>query len=149
MPTIYIETTINASIEKVFDLNRDIDLHQKSTEETNERAIAGKISGLIELNETVTWRAKHLGVYQDLTSKITRMNFPSHFTSKMQKGAFKSMEHQHIFIPLEKGTLMIDVFQYQSPFGILGKIADFLFLKKYMKRLLTKQNTIIKNTAEK
>lgn len=149
MPTIYIETIINASIEKVFDLNRDIDLHQKSTEDTNERAIAGKISGLIELNETVTWRAKHLGFYQDLTSKITRMNIPNHFTSKMQKGAFKSMEHQHIFIPLEKGTLMIDVFQYQSPFGILGKIADFIFLKRYMKNLLTKRNTIIKNTAEK
>jgi len=54
MVTIYLETLIKADIHKVFDLARDIDLHQKSTSKTNEKAIAGRTSGLIEENETVT-----------------------------------------------------------------------------------------------
>ncbi|WP_317124917.1 hypothetical protein [Chryseobacterium nematophagum] len=48
MSRIYLETIINADIHKVFDLARDIDLHQKSTQKTNEKAISGRITGLIE-----------------------------------------------------------------------------------------------------
>lgn len=59
MPVIYLEPFIDAPIEKCFDLARSIDLHMESTKHTGETAIAGKTSGIIELNETVTWRAKH------------------------------------------------------------------------------------------
>lgn len=55
MPVITLDTYIQASREVVFDLSRDIDLHQISTRHTNEKAIAGKTSGLIGLGETVTW----------------------------------------------------------------------------------------------
>ena len=74
MPIIELRTEINANIEIVFDLSRSIDLHKISTEYTNETAIAGKTSGLIGLNESVTWRAKHFWIYQKLTSKITEFN---------------------------------------------------------------------------
>ena len=57
MAEIYLKTYINADIRKVFDLSRNIDFHQQSTIKTNEKAIAGKTGGLIELGETVT---KHL-----------------------------------------------------------------------------------------
>ncbi|WP_346729958.1 SRPBCC family protein [Chryseobacterium capnotolerans] len=73
MSRIYLKTLIDADIQTVFDLARNIDLHQQSTSRTHEKAIAGRMSGLIEENETVTWRAKHLGVYQNLTTKIISM----------------------------------------------------------------------------
>lgn len=73
MPRIYLETRISAPVEIVFDLSRSIDLHKISTEHTKEEAIAGKTSGLIALGETVTWRAKHLGFTQNLTSKNNRL----------------------------------------------------------------------------
>ena len=66
MPKINLTTTIDAPIERVFDLARSIDLHKLSTKKTNEEAVNGKTSGLIELGETVTWRAKHFNVYQKL-----------------------------------------------------------------------------------
>lgn len=109
MIEIYLETFINADIRKVFDLSRNIDFHQKSTAKTNEKAITGKTSGLIELGETVTWRAKHLGFYQNLTTKITEMENPKMFTDIMIEGAFKSMKHQHIFKEKEGKILMIDI----------------------------------------
>lgn len=148
MSKIYLETLINADIQKVFDLSRDIDFHQASTSKTNERAIAGKTSGLIELGETITWRAKHLGFYQTLTTKIIEMESPKMFTDIMVKGAFKSMRHQHIFREKKGRTLMIDVFEFESPFGILGKIVNQLFLKNYLRNFLIERNRMIKEIAE-
>ena len=148
MTKIYLETSINADIHKVFDLSRDIDFHQKSTSETNEKAIAGKTSGLIELGETVTWRAKHLGFYQNLTTKIIEMESPKMFKDVMTKGAFKSMKHQHIFKENEGKTLMIDIFEFESPFRIIGNIFNQIFLKNYLKKFLIERNRMIKEIAE-
>ncbi|WP_160140199.1 SRPBCC family protein [Chryseobacterium sp. c4a] len=148
MSRIYLETLINADIQIVFDLARNIDLHQQSTSQTHEKAIAGRTSGLIEENETVTWRAKHLGVYQNLTTKIISMKKPGQFTDEMQKGAFKSLHHQHIFKTIEGKTLMIDIFDFESPLGIIGKIFNTLYLKNYLTKFLLERNKLIKTTAE-
>lgn len=148
MPIIYLETQIRAPKAIVFDLSRSIDLHKVSTKHTKEEAIAGKTSGLIEMNEFVTWRAKHFGVFQNLTSKITAFDWPNTFTDEMQKGAFKSFSHEHLFTESNGMTLMTDIFEYQSPFGLLGKLADLLFLKKYMTKLLENRNQVVKEFAE-
>ena len=148
MPRIELQTEIKADKKIVFDLSRSIDLHKISTQHTNETAIAGKTSGLIELKESVTWRAKHFGIYQRLTSKITEFEKPNYFVDEMVSGAFKRFKHEHHFKDSTNGTLMIDIFDYTSPLGFLGKIADKLFLKKYMTNLLIQRNQIVKEFAE-
>lgn len=148
MPVINLETKISAPIERVFDLSRSIDLHTKSTSKTNERAIAGRTSGLINLNETVTWRAKHFGVYQTLTSKITQFERPFHFRDSMERGIFKRIDHDHFFEEIAGGTLMRDKFDYAAPLWILGNLADLLFLEKYMTRFLQERNRLITKIAE-
>ncbi|MEM1325773.1 MAG: SRPBCC family protein [Bacteroidota bacterium] len=148
MPIIRLETYIEGSIEVVFDLSRSIDLHKYSAQATNEEAIAGVTSGLIGLGESVTWRAKHFGIYQRLTSKITAFQRPDYFVDEMEKGVFKSFKHEHIFEEQEGQTLMIDVFHYISPLGFLGRMADKLFLENYMKAFLEKRNEVIKEVAE-
>ena len=148
MPVITIITSINAPIQVVFDLSRSIDLHKLSTIQTNEEAVAGKTSGLIGEGESVTWRARHFGFYQILTSKITFLDHPNKFTDEMVDGAFKSFIYHHYFEEKNEATIMTDVFDYESPLGLLGKMADGLFLKQYMKRLLEKRNQTIKEFAE-
>ena len=148
MPLIILKTYIQAERSVVFDLSRSIDLHKISTQQTNEEAITGVTSGLIGMNESVTWRAKHLGFYQKLTSKITAFNHPESFTDEMVSGAFKQFKHEHIFEVHDQGTLMIDRFDYTSPYGVLGKIVDALFLKKYMTNLLITRNQSVKKFAE-
>ena len=66
----------------------------------------------------------------------------------MLRGAFSRMEHHHYFEQAGSGTVMRDVFSFQSPLGILGRIADFLFLTRYMKSFLIERNRVIKATAE-
>lgn len=148
MPVIKIVTYIEAPVKTVFDLARSIDLHKISTAHTKEEAIAGKTSGLIEMEETVTWKAKHFGFTQILTSKITAFDSPYCFTDEMVKGAFKGFKHDHIFEEQGMKTIMTDIFHYESPVGILGKLADVLFLKKYLKSFLKERISVIKEYAE-
>lgn len=148
MPVINLQTHINANINIVFDLSRSIDLQSKYVTDSNERAVAGRTSGLIGHNETVTYRGKHLGVKQYLTSRVTDFDPPHFFADEMQKGAFKSMRHEHHFISTGKGTIMKDVFNFESPLGILGKLANTLFLKSYMTNFLVNRNKVIKEFAE-
>ena len=149
MPVIELVTSIAAPIDRVFDLARSIDLHTYSTSHTGERAVAGVTSGLIGLNEEVTWRARHFGVWQSLTVRITAFERPTHFTDVMLRGAFCSMEHHHDFEPAANGTTaMRDLFRFQSPLGIFGRLVDFLVLTRHMKLLLIERNRVIKATAE-
>lgn len=148
MPRIELQTEIKANKEIVFDLSRSIDLHRISTARTNETAIAGKTSGLIGLNESVTWKAKHFGIYQKLTSRITEFNRPTYFADEMVSGPFSHFKHEHHFEDLNSGTLMTDIFDYTSPLGILGRLVDRLVLKKYMTTLLVERNRIVKEFAE-
>lgn len=148
MATIYLQTFIKAPLERVFDLARSIDLHKLSTAETNEEAVAGKTAGLIELGETVTWRARHLGVYQKLSVQITEYDRPHYFKDEMLQGAFSYVRHLHRFEIQGGYTLMSDVFEFGSPFGLLGRLFDMFFLQGYMTRFLMKRNEMIKSIAE-
>ncbi len=148
MPIITLETQIKTSMDVCFDLSRSIDLHQISTAHTNEKAIGGVTSGLIKLNEIVTWQAVHFGITQQLTSKITAFNQPYHFRDEQVKGTFKYFIHDHYFETINDKVIMKDVFDFESPLGFLGKIVNVMILKRYMTNLLVKRNAIIKAYAE-
>jgi len=115
---------------------------------TNERAITGKTSGLIEQGEWVTWEAKHLLKKRYLTIAITCMQPYALFIDEMQKGDFKMMRHEHHFKQAGEGTIITDVFKFESPYSWLGKLVNALFLINYMRRLLIQRNNIIKEYAE-
>ena len=149
MPKIILEIIIDAPREVVFDLARSIDFHKESTKHTKEQAIAGKTKGLIELGESVTWRAKHFGFWLILESKVTEFDYPNSFADEMVRGNFKSFKREHIFEIKGDKTVMTDIFDYKSPLGFLGKLADMFFLKKYMTKFLSTRNTILKDYIEK
>ncbi len=148
MATIVLVTEILAPKQRCFDLSRSIDLHKISTAESEEEAIAGVTSGLIGLNETVTWRARHFGIWFELTSKITAFQSPDYFIDEMHKGIFKSFIHKHEFISEGEKTIMKDEFAFESPLGLLGKLANKLVLKQYLTKFLLERNRIIKEYAE-
>ena len=148
MPLIKLETIINAPVERVFDLARSIDLHKDSMSKYDEKAVAGKTSGLIEMNETVTWEATHFGVRQKLTSRITAFDRPNYFRDSMVSGAFTRFDHDHFFEEYSGGTLLKDEFDFDSPLGILGNIADFLFVESHLRKMLEERNRLIKRIAE-
>lgn len=148
MPVVRVETWIDAGAETCFDLARSVDAHVSSTAQSRERAVAGVTSGLLELGDEVTWEARHLGIRQRLTAKITRFERPRMFEDRMVKGAFKSFVHVHEFEPARGGTRMVDTFDYKSPLGLLGALADVMFLERYMRRFLVDRASYLKQVAE-
>lgn len=148
MPIIELETKIKSEIGICFDLSRSIDLHTISTAKTNEKAIAGITSGLINAGEYVTWQATHFGIRQKLTSKITGFERPFYFRDEQLKGAFTYIIHDHHFKIEGDAVIMKDVFKFQSPFGLAGKLFDRIVLTKYLTKFLVRRNNVIKEYAE-
>ncbi len=149
MAFIKLETHIHAPIKICFDVSRDIDIHIESTKHTGERAIAGTTTGLIGPDESVTWQAKHLGIWQTLSTKITAFSYPTYFVDEMTDGAFVSMKHEHIFEQENGHTHMTDIFVFESPMGIFGRLFNMLYLTRYMRNLLEHRNAVIKQEAER
>lgn len=148
MARIHITTFISAPVERVFNLSRSINLHSISTAHTNEKAIAGTTTGLINLNETVTWQARHLFKTRLHTSKISALESPVFFVDEMTKGDFKSFRHEHHFKQVDNGTIMIDILEFEIPYGATGKFFNAIYLKKYLEKFLIKRNSTIKEYAQ-
>lgn len=149
MTTIRLETTIAAPIERVFDLACDIDFHIRSMAATGERAVAGRMTGRIERGDTITWRARHFGLWWSLTSRIMAVERPTRFADEQERGPFRWFRHDHRFEPRGNGTLMVDDWEHVSPFGPLGRLADRLVVGRHMRRLLEVRNAALKAEAER
>lgn len=148
MARVRIETEIAAPAERCFDAARGIDLHVRSVAHTGERAVAGRTSGRIGLGESVTFRGRHFGVIQHFTSQVTAFDRPRHFQDRMTKGAFRSFVHDHFFVEANGRTTMIDIVEFRSPLGALGRAVDWLFLSSYLNRLLQTRARAIKVAVE-
>lgn len=148
MATIRLDTLIVAPPERCFDLALDIDVHQASAMATKERVVAGRAHGICQLGDEITWEAVHFGIRQRLTVKIVALDRPHSFEDQMLRGAFKSMRHTHHFVERDGHTLMRDIFIYEAPLGILGRLFDRLFLHRHMTRFLLARNAWIKQVAE-
>jgi ligand-binding SRPBCC domain-containing protein len=148
VPVIRIETYIKAPPERCFDLARDPDVHARSVAQTGERIVSRTGRGLLTLGDEITFEAVHVGIRQRLTARITRFEPPHLFEDRMVRGAFRSFSHLHAFQRTDAGTVMTDTFEYRSPFGPLGILADRFFLTAYLRRLLTGRATFLKHLAE-
>ena len=149
MVCIDLSLRIEAPIQRCFDLSRSIEVHIIGAAQSGEAAVAGVTTGLIGPGQWVRWKAKHLGVSQHLTSKITAFEYPHHFQDTMIEGAFKSMQHDHYFQAITSdGTEMKDRFVCSAPLPLLGPLAERLFLRRYMENFLVHRNRILKEVAE-
>ena len=150
MTTIEEITIVHAPIDRVFDLARSVEVHLAGNVHWGEQALAtgGVTSGLVGLGERVTWRAKHFGLWHELTSEITKMDLPFYFQDVQSHGIFRKMRHDHFFRSLSPAqTEMRDLFVFAAPVPLLGPLAEVLFLRRYMRNLLRERNAAIQEAA--
>ena len=148
MPTIHLTTFIAAPKNVVFDLSRHVGLHKMSMATHKEEAVAGTRFGLVEEEDTITWKARHLFKTRLLRVKVTQMKKDEMFVDEQAKGDFRMMKHEHYFKSCDNGTILIDLFHFESPYGIFGEWFNNLYLTRYMRRLLEQRNNTIKDYAE-
>jgi ligand-binding SRPBCC domain-containing protein len=71
-----------------------------------------------------------LGIRIPCSSEITQVKLGEYFIDNMLEGPFKIWHHQHFFKAVEGGTEIIDIVNYQLPFGPLGKLFHPLIVKQ-------------------
>ena len=138
--TFRIETELAASPERAFAVSLDIGAHERSMAATGERAVAGTTTGTIGLGESVTWRARHLGVVWRMTSQITALEVPHRFVDEQVRGPFARFRHEHRFEQSTRGTRMVDTITFRAPLGPLGRLAEVLVLRRHLVRLIAERN---------
>ena len=152
MITLRETTIIAAPIRRCFDLARSVEVHLVGNTHFGEQAIAlsgSRTAGLLVLGDTVTWQARHFFVRQRLTSTITAFDPPGYFQDTMLRGAFRFMQHDHRFRTLAHDRCeMLDIFRFAAPVPLLGRVAEFLVLRRYMQGLLRERNVAIQQIAE-
>ncbi len=149
MVRIELITEIAARAERCFDLSRSVEVHLLGTEGTGEAAVGGVRTGLIGMGDSVRWRAKHLGVWQHLSSRITAYERPGYFQDTMVEGAFRSMVHDHFFREIGPGrTEMRDLFRFAAPVPGVGWVVEKMVLRRYMLEFLQTRNGVLKGVAE-
>lgn len=148
METIRLMTWINAPVERCFKLSTSIDLHIASAASTKEEAIAGVTTGLIGQGQKVTWQGYHFGRKVRHTSQIDIWRPYFHFRDIMVEGVFLHYEHDHFFATMDDGTRMRDEVRFAAPWGVLGKIATKMAVRKHLCAMLVRRNATIKRIAE-
>jgi ligand-binding SRPBCC domain-containing protein len=148
MERIRLETWIDAPVERCFLLSLSVDLHIASAHSSREKAIAGVTTGLINKGETVTFQGRHFGLIWNYTSRIEILRPYSHFRDIMISGRFKHFEHDHHFAAMNDGTRMRDEIRFSAPWGMLGRLATRMFLRRHVTAFLAERNALLKHVAE-
>jgi ligand-binding SRPBCC domain-containing protein len=140
---ISLETPIDATPERCFDLSLSVDVHLASTSSTGERVVDGPTSGLFARGDTVTWEARHFGRLRRLTVRIGGYDRPRWFRDEIVHGPFRRMQHDHWFEATDGVTLMRDRFDVA-----VFPVFDRLVLAPYLRRFLVRRNALIRQLAE-
>ena len=73
---------------------------------------------------------------------------PKLFVDEQVEGDFKMLKHEHHFKPCDNGTIMIDLVEFEPPYGGVGNLFSKLYLTRYLKNLLEDKNKVLKEFAE-
>jgi ligand-binding SRPBCC domain-containing protein len=73
-----------------------------------------------------------LGIKMHWLTEITHLVEKKYFVDEQRFGPYSFWHHKHFIREVEGGVEMIDIVHYKLPLGILGRIANALFVKKQL-----------------
>ena len=82
-------------------------------------------------------------------TEITHVKEKKYFVDEQRVGPYKMWHHEHIFEIKKEGVLMTDIISYVPPFGILGTIANLMFIKKRVNTIFDYRNIILEKMFKK
>lgn len=132
--TLRSEQLLNVSIEKAWEFFSN----PKNLENITPAYMGFKITSQLDSKaypgQIITYKVNILpGISSSWVTEITQVKDQEFFIDEQRFGPYKMWHHEHVFKPLEGNkTLMIDKISYKIPFGILGHLAQKLFIKKQL-----------------
>ena len=99
----------------------------------SEALIETRLLGLLR----VRWRARH-----------TAYDPPRMFEDIQVEGPFRSWRHRHFVEPHEKGSVLRDEVEYETPLGALGRLAAPFLVEPRLRRLFEYRHRVTREWCE-
>jgi ligand-binding SRPBCC domain-containing protein len=125
---------IQAPLDVIWDFISDPKNLQKITPEyMNFRIESKNLSTEMHPGMIIKYKVNPLPFFStNWLTEITHVVPNKFFVDEQRMGPYKLWHHQHHIEPSEKGTLMTDIVSYIPPFGILGDLANAIFIQKQL-----------------
>ena len=86
--------------------------------------------------QIITYRVSPFpGITTNWVTEITHVSEGSYFVDEQRFGPYRMWHHEHHFEPRDGGVLMTDRVSYKLPFGIIGRMAHALFVRKQLEQI--------------
>ena len=129
------EQILNVSLEKAWSFFSSPKNLQKITPSHMGFQITSKVDEKVYAGQIITYKVGILpGVKSNWVTEITQVKDQHFFIDEQRFGPYNMWHHEHWFETLPNGkTLIKDKISYKIPFGILGHLAQIIFIKKQLK----------------
>ena len=145
MTTLEFKLFIPVSLEKAWDFfSTPLNLSRITPPEMN-FIIRSKLPGKAYPGLIIIYTVSPVaGIPVTWVTEITQVMEPYYFVDEQRSGPYAIWHHEHHFEAVDGGVMMTDRLFYKVPFGILGKIADALFVRAKVNRIFSYREKILK-----
>jgi ligand-binding SRPBCC domain-containing protein len=122
---------------------------------TNLKEITPKDMGFIVTSElpkevyaglVITYKISPIaGLPVNWVTEITHLDRLNYFVDEQRFGPYKFWHHTHKFKLTDEGVIMEDTVYYGLPFGIFGRIAHSIFVRKKLEQIFDYRFKILEN----
>ncbi len=100
--------------------------------------------------QLIKYRIKLLtGVWVDWLTEITQVKNQQHFIDEQRFGPYAFWHHQHFFKEVHGGVEMTDVVNYAIPFGWIGRLTHWLFVRREVNAIFAHRYHILESRFNK
>ena len=142
------QSVIRASPERVFGFHELPDALKRLTPPWEPTRVVCAAAGL-RVGSTALVETRLLGLLRvRWLAEHTAYDPPRMFEDVQVEGPFKSWRHRHFVEPHEKGALLRDEVEYETPLGVLGRLAAPLLVEPRLRRLFEYRHRVTREWCE-
>ncbi len=140
------ESLIPAPVETVFAFHERADALSLLIPPWDPTRIIQPPAGL-EAGTRVVLETRIGPVTRRIVAEHTAYKRNEYFEDLMREGPFPYWRHRHLFLASRGGTLLRDAVEYTPPLGLLGRLADPLFIRPRLERMFAYRHAVTRREA--
>ena len=138
---------ITASIEQVWDFISDPrNLKDITPDYMGFEIISEDLPDRVYPGMIIVYRVRPLlGIPMKWVTEISQVEKERYFVDEQRIGPYAMWHHEHFIEPAPGGILMKDVVTYKPPLGFLGRLGNFLFIKRQLDGIFRYRQMALEN----
>lgn len=144
---LYAKQLIPAPLDAVWDfISSPVNLKLIAPPQMGFEIVTQSLPDRMMAGMIIEYRVKPMaGIPTTWVTEITQVRDKEYFIDVQQVGPFAFWHHQHILEQQENGVLMTDIISYKPPLGLLGSLANLLFVRRQLESIFTHRKRAIEN----